>query len=82
MFPVNKCICNYVSVSDIICRLTAFVMKSFAQAQSLSLTIQNLITIDPNVVDQGVRYIIDNQNQEGSFMEKGFVFHKRMQVNI
>lgn len=58
-------------------RLTAFVMKSFAQAVQL-----NLIMIDSNVMDSGVNYIINNQNVKGNFKNTGVVFHRRLQVII
>ena len=58
-------------------RLTAFVIKSFAQASNL-----NLILIDPNVVEKAVRFITrGHQTPAGNFVNTGEIHHKAMQVN-
>lgn len=51
--------------------LTAFVLKSFAQAQSL-------IYIDDSVLSDAADWIISHQNQDGSFDPVGFVHHQEM----
>ncbi|XP_076095335.1 CD109 antigen-like [Mytilus galloprovincialis] len=53
--------------------LTAFVVKSFAQAALLTY-------IDPNVMRKAVRFLINNQIKEtGEYKEKGVVYQKSMQ---
>lgn len=54
-------------------RLTAFVLKSFAQAS-------DLVYVDPHVVERGIVYILDHQNADGSFNSTGFVHNSNMQV--
>jgi CD109 antigen len=51
--------------------LTAFVLKSFAQAR-------DLIYIDEGVLDAAESWIIGNQNKDGSFEQIGFVHHQEM----
>ena len=51
--------------------LTAFVLKSFAQAT-------DLIYIDENVLDQATEWITEHQNNDGSFDAIGFVHHQEM----
>ena len=52
--------------------LTAFVMKSFVQAK-------NYITVDMNVVESSIVYLISKQNADGSFRENWDVFFKELQ---
>ncbi|XP_063427336.1 C3 and PZP-like alpha-2-macroglobulin domain-containing protein 8 [Mytilus trossulus] len=53
--------------------LTAFVVKSFAQAVLLTY-------IDPNVMRKAVSFLITNQNkQTGEYNENGVVYQKTMQ---
>ncbi|XP_045204827.2 CD109 antigen-like [Mercenaria mercenaria] len=52
--------------------LTAFVLKSFAEASEFTY-------IDPAVVENGVKFILKNQNKDGSFNTTGFVHNKAMQ---
>lgn len=54
-------------------RLTAFVVKSFSQAA-------DFITIDENVVQKAVTWLVSQQNENGTFREPGRVLHKEMQV--
>ncbi|VDI72534.1 Hypothetical predicted protein [Mytilus galloprovincialis] len=54
--------------------LTAFVVKSFAQAADLTY-------IDPNVIRRAVRFLVRNQNRtNGEYKEKGVVLNKGMQA--
>nr|XP_022323516.1 CD109 antigen-like isoform X2 [Crassostrea virginica] len=52
--------------------LTAFVVKSFSQAA-------DFITIDENVVQKAVTWLVSQQNENGTFREPGRVLHKEMQ---
>ncbi|MFO8009293.1 MAG: alpha-2-macroglobulin family protein [Dehalococcoidia bacterium] len=51
--------------------LTAFVLKSFAQAKGL-------MYIDESVLDEAEQWIISHQNNDGSFETVGFVHHQEM----
>lgn len=51
--------------------LTAFVLKTFAQAQ-------DLIYIDSSVLDSARDWIVAHQNADGSFDSVGFVHHQEM----
>jgi CD109 antigen len=51
--------------------LTAFVLKSFAQAQGL-------IYIDDSILDEAAAWIKAHQNADGSFDQVGFVCHQDM----
>ena len=51
--------------------LTAFVLKSFAQAK-------DIIFIDESVLDEAKAWITSHQNQDGSFDPVGFVHHQEM----
>ncbi|HEY94930.1 MAG TPA: alpha-2-macroglobulin [Dehalococcoidia bacterium] len=51
--------------------LTAFVLKSFAQAQ-------DLMYIDQDVLDEAADWITSHQNSDGSFDPVGFVHHQEM----
>jgi CD109 antigen len=51
--------------------LTAFVLKSFAQAK-------NLIFVDQDVLDAASDWIIKHQKEDGSFESVGFVHHQEM----
>jgi CD109 antigen len=51
--------------------LTAFVMKSFAQAK-------NIIYIDDSIISIAEQWIISHQNSDGSFDAVGFVHHQEM----
>ena len=58
------------------CRLSAFVVKSFHQAKPY-------VFIDTNLIDKTLGWIIDRQNSSGSFSEPsgGRVIHTDMQVS-
>jgi len=51
--------------------LTAFVLTSFLQANKF-------ISIDSKVLSKSVDFLVRNRNEEGSFVEKGYVFGKHM----
>ncbi len=51
--------------------LTAFVLKSFAQAK-------DLMYIDDSVLDEAAAWITSHQNSDGSFDPVGFVHHQEM----
>ncbi|GFO06074.1 LOW QUALITY PROTEIN: Cd109 antigen-like, partial [Plakobranchus ocellatus] len=59
--------------------LTAFVVKCYALAQQLYLQDGDLLAIDPVVIGKAVRFLAKTQNRDGSFTERGKVFHKEMQ---
>lgn len=52
--------------------LTAFVAKSFRQASTF-------IDVDENIIDDALKWLSKNQNNDGSFTEIGTVSHKAMQ---
>lgn len=56
-------------------RLTAFVLKSFAQAREF-------IEIDNNVLAEAKRWILRKQTKDGCFPSVGTLHHKAMKVNI
>jgi CD109 antigen len=51
--------------------LTAFVLKSFAQAK-------DLIYIDRDILEEAKDWIISHQNSDGSFDQVGFIHHQDM----
>lgn len=51
--------------------LTAFVLKSFAQAKGI-------IYIDDSILDSAARWITSHQSGDGSFDQVGFVHHQEM----
>lgn len=51
--------------------LTAFVLKSFAEAE-------DLIYIDNAILDEAADWLISHQNSDGSFEPVGFVHHQEM----
>ncbi len=51
--------------------LTAFVLKSFAQADGL-------IYIDPNILDEAAAWITGHQNSDGSFDPVGSIAHQEI----
>ncbi len=51
--------------------LTAFVLKSFAEAK-------DLMYIDKAVLDEAADWIVSHQNSDGSFDQVGFVHHQEM----
>ena len=55
--------------------LTAFVLKSFAQAE-------DLIYIDSKILDEARDWIISHQNADGSFEPVGFVHHQEMMGGV
>ena len=57
----------------VICRLTAFVMKSFGQARPY-------ITIDEDVIKSAATFVVNQQNDNGTFREPGRVLHKDLKV--
>ncbi|XP_055893083.1 CD109 antigen-like isoform X3 [Biomphalaria glabrata] len=59
--------------------LTSFVVKCFAIAFQLDAAQGNVITIEKEIIQRSVRFMISQQNLNGSFTEKGKVFHKEMQ---
>ncbi|RWS23298.1 thioester-containing protein-like protein [Leptotrombidium deliense] len=52
--------------------LTAFVIKSFKQSK-------NYISVDKNVIKEGVDFLFRKQSVDGSFIESGRVLNKAMQ---
>lgn len=52
--------------------LTAFVAKSFRQASEH-------ITVQDHIVDEALKWLSEAQATDGSFSEKGSIFHKEMQ---
>ncbi|XP_045203101.2 alpha-2-macroglobulin-like isoform X2 [Mercenaria mercenaria] len=54
--------------------LTAFVIKSFAQAHSLGI-----VLIDNKVVERAVRFIMKNQNPDGTINNVGILSHRALQ---
>lgn len=57
-----------------ISRLTAFVVKAFVQAG-------DDIFIDPDIIASAIRFLLHQQNEDGSFQEPGMVLHKELQVH-
>ena len=55
--------------------LTAFVLQSFSGARDVT-------TIDESVLDRAADWIVDNQNQDGSWDQIGFVHHQDMMGGI
>lgn len=51
--------------------LTAFVLQSFSSARDVT-------TIDDSVLDGAADWILDNQNQDGSWDQIGFVHHQEI----
>ena len=56
-------------------RLTAYVVRSFARAKHFVPD-----TVDNNVLNKAVLFILSSQNADGSFNETGMVHHSEMQV--
>ena len=57
-------------------RLTAFVLRSFAQAKSYIP-----MTVDVDILESAVEFLFTRQNQgNGLFFERGRVIHDEMQV--
>nr|UFX77144.1 CD109 antigen-like isoform D [Biomphalaria glabrata] len=52
--------------------LTAFVIRSFAQASKF-------ISVDTNVLETGIEFLKSCQDRTGKFIERGQVFHSDMQ---
>jgi CD109 antigen len=55
--------------------LTAFVLQSFSGARDVT-------TIDESVLDRAANWIVDNQNQDGSWDQIGFVHHQDMMGGV
>ncbi len=55
--------------------LTAFVLKTFAQAKGL-------MYVDPEVLDTARAWIISHQNADGSFPSVGFICHKEIMGGV
>jgi CD109 antigen len=55
--------------------LTAFVLKSFSQAKSYSI-------IDEFVLKRSIQWLLEQQNEDGSFNEPGDIIHKDMQGGV
>ena len=66
---------KHCSISTCSSRLTAFVLKSFAQAN-------DYIYIDAEVMKNAALFIIGKQNQDGSFNDTGRVYMKQIQVRF
>jgi CD109 antigen len=56
--------------------LTAFVVKSFAQAAEFSPA------IDPRLVEKSIDWLVSKQQADGSYAEPGNVIHKDMQGGV
>ena len=52
--------------------LTAFVIKSFNQASKY-------IEIETNVINQGLKFLSETQQEDGSFIENGRIIHSSLQ---
>jgi CD109 antigen len=55
--------------------LTSFVLQSFSGARDVT-------TIDESVLDRAANWIVDNQNQDGSWDQIGFVHHQDMMGGV
>lgn len=55
--------------------LTAFVTRAFIQARKY-------ITVDEEVINRSLRFLIRQQNDNGSFAEDGFVYDKSLQGGV
>ena len=56
-------------------RLTTFVVRSFVSAQQY-------IFIDDNVVNEAIRFIVEQQEPDGSFEDHGRVIHTGMKGGV
>ena len=56
--------------------MTAFVVRSFHRAG------QFIPTIDKNLLIKPIRFLVDQQQSDGSFEEPGVVLHTDMQVKL
>ena len=54
--------------------LTSFVVQSFKQAQ-------NYIFVDNKILENSIKFLNQQQKENGAFEEKGEVHHKAMQVH-
>ena len=55
----------------LVLRLTAYVARTFISASKY-------ITIDPNVIQEAMKFIMSHQTENGSFREPGRVIHYGM----
>ncbi|XP_037812901.1 alpha-2-macroglobulin-like isoform X4 [Lucilia sericata] len=55
--------------------LTAYVARSFIQAKKY-------ITIDSNVIDEALQYVVSNQLENGQFKQTGRLFHPAHQNDV
>lgn len=56
-------------------RLTAFVMRSFAKAQSF-------VYIDPKIIQESKTWLENKQQTNGCFKKSGKLFNNRMKVSL
>lgn len=56
-------------------RLTAFVLRSFVQAQSF-------VYIDTDKITESELWLVTKQQSNGCFEQSGKLFNKRMQVSL
>jgi hypothetical protein len=59
-----------------VCRLTAFVVKSFAQAK-----VYIPDTVQDETLQQAIAFLFNTQNRTGQFEERGKVIHEDMKVS-
>ena len=76
LFHLSTVMTCDLTFDPFVCRLSAFVAKSFRQAQSY-------IFIDSAHIEKTLSWIISRQNKDGSFTEPsgGRVIHTNMQVS-
>ncbi len=68
MLSVNVSLCSDIP------RLTAFVLRSFAKAQSF-------IYIDPKKIEESKTWLESKQLENGCFEQSGKLFNNRMKVD-
>jgi hypothetical protein len=71
-FPV---ITTIIIIHLLYYRLTAFVVKSFAQAAEFTF-------IDIKVMTKAIKWLLKQQTPSGVFNEPGIILHKEMQVTL
>ncbi|KAG7235156.1 hypothetical protein INR49_003142, partial [Caranx melampygus] len=59
----------------LVLRLTAFVMRCFAKAQSFTY-------IDPAKIQQSKTWLLSKQQTNGCFQKSGKLFHNRMKGGV
>jgi len=65
----------YLIIHLLYYRLTAFVVKSFAQAAEFTF-------IDIKVMTKAIKWLLNQQTPSGAFNEPGIILHKEMQVTL